>query len=407
MSLMSFIKKIYAKLVVGDIKESDKEPNVDEWLLFLRKYPKTDDYINNTKNRYACRQFHFRLWKRVILEIAAFPIMIYKIITLFGNAKDLPEVDANILLIEKKIDVDYQDIIPNELLADYDEIAPVINNRDSKKLKETLSQEAIAILKPLIKQSWYHPYLIIWCIRELAKHCAYIEKYNMKSTVVYVEERNVASPLIRELYECTGRKFISFMHGEYLLRLIQGFMCFSEYYIWDTSYEEMFADTLKCNIGKYVSYKPRKLEKKWNLENITPEIFCTYYFSAESKESIEKIAAIFKQMEAYGKKCRVRPHPRYSQWDYINQSFPKEMIEDVKGVSIEESLGRTEYVVGLATTVLAEAYYEGRTVVIDDMSSKEKFDNLEKRRFICLKRPHILLSDLVKEASCKEEIEWN
>lgn len=405
MFLMRFIKKIYAKLVVGDIKESDKEPDVDEWLSFLSRYSKTDDYITNIKNKYACRQFHFRLWKKVLLEIAAFPIMIYKIISLFSNTKDLPKVNTNTLLIEKKVDVDYRDVIPNKLLAEYDDTVSVINNRDSRQLKEMLSKEAVDILKPLIRQSWYHPYLIIWCIRELAKHCAYIERYNIKGTVVYIEERNVASPLIRELYERTGRKFISFMHGEYLLRLIQGFMSFSEYYIWDAAYEEMFADILKCNIGKYVLYKPRKLEKRWNLETITPEIFCTYYFSAESKESIKKIADIFKKIESCGKICRVRPHPRYSQWNYIYQFFPIEMIEEATEVSIEESLGRTHYVVGLATTVLAEAYFEGRTVVIDDLSSKEKFNNLKKRRFICLNRPHILLSDLVRKATCEEEAE--
>ena len=397
MLFMGLIKKLYVKLVVGDIKETDREPNVEKWILYLGKLSKTDDCIQNTKNKYDCRQFHFRTWKRIILEMASFPIMVYKIRLLFGNFKELPKVQSNTLLIEKKLDVDYHDIIPEQLVQEYTNTIEVIAYRESKQQTEHLSREAIDILKPLIKKYWYHPYLIIWCTRELAKHSAYIEKFNPRSTVVYIEERNVATPLIKKLYEQTGRKFISFMHGEYLLRLIQGFMGFSEYYIWDKSYEDMFANTLKCDIDKYVLYKPGKLEKKWNLEAIEPSIYCTYYFSAESKESIKKISSIFKQIEALGKKCKVRPHPRYSQWDYINENFPDEMLENPKDVSIEESLGRTKYVVGLATTVLSEAYFEGRTVVIDDISSKEKFDNLERRNFICLRRPHFLLSDLLAE----------
>ena len=80
------------------------------------------------------------------------------------------------------------------------------------------------------------------------------------------------------------------------------------------------------------------------------------------------------------------------------------MIENPKEISIKESLSRTKYAVGLATTVLSEAYFEGRTVVIDDISSKEKFDNLERRNFICLRRPHFLLSELMAEID-KEKTE--
>lgn len=404
MLFMGLIKKLYVKLVVGDIKETDCEPNVDEWISYLGKLPKTKDCIQNTKNKYDCRQFHFRTWKRMLLEMASFPIMVYKIRLLFGDSKELPTVQSNTILIEKKLDVDYHDIMPKQLVQEYDNMVEVIAHRESKPLKEHLCREAIDILKPLINKYWYHPYLIIWCIRELAKHSVYIEKYNPRSTVVYIEERNVASPLIKKLYEQTGRKFVSFMHGEYLLRLIQGFMGFSEYYIWDKSYEDMFANMLKCNIDKYVLYKPKKLEKKWNLETIEPSIYCTYYFSAESKESIKGIASLFKRIESSGKRCKVRPHPRYSQWDYINDSFPDEMIENPKEISIKESLSRTKYAVGLATTVLSEAYFEGRTVVIDDISSKEKFDNLERRNFICLRRPHFLLSELMAEID-KEKTE--
>lgn len=394
---MSILNRIYARLVIGDIKETDKEPNVDEWMNFLSKMPPADDYISNTYNKYLCRQFHFPIWKRFIMEVAAFPLMIK---VLFENRKVslvLPNCKENSIFIEEKTDLKYDDIIPEDLINKYSKSMSAINNRDSKLLKEAFSIEAIKLLKPLVKKYWYHPYMIVWCYRELKKHSTYIMTYNPKATVVYVEERNIATPLIKQLYKNTGRDFISFMHGEYLLRLIQGYMGFSKYYIWDESYIDTFSSVLKCDIDEYVLYKPKKLEKKWDLENSIPTYYCTYYFSAESKESIHKLGGIFKNFEKEGKRCKVRPHPRYSQLDVIREVFPEYMIEDPKKINIEQSLRDTKYVVGLATTVLAEAYYEGREVVIDDITSVEKYNNLKKRRFVSLKRPHILFSELLKD----------
>ena len=397
---MSILKRIYAKLVIGNIKESDDEPNVDDWLDFLETLPAPEDYIDEAYNKYLCRLFHYSRKKQVLFDVASIPSMIAKIIQLQKHYDKLPRVDdkAGVLLVERKLDLDYEDIIPADLLSGYKRVIDIKNIRDTKEFKASLSAEGAQILKEVKKRYRFHPYFFIWCFRELEKHSTYIRQYNPNCTAVYVEERNIASPLLRSLYESTHRKYVSFMHGEYLLRLIQAYMGFSEYYIWDQSYEETFSQILRCNIGKYNLYKPHKLEKKWDLDKIQPHYFCTYYFSAESKESIRRVAEVFKKFEESGRKCKVRPHPRYSQLEVIKSNFPESMIENPKETSIEKSLGETEYVVGLATTVLAEGYFEGRKVVIDDISSPEKYKNLAKRRFVCLSRPHILLSELAEKA---------
>lgn len=393
---MNLVKKIYKRLVVGDIKETDDEPNVDEWLEFLDSLPQCTGYISNTYNKYLCRQFHFPNWKKTLFEIAAIPLVIYMLCTRCIGGKNLPAKKGNLLLIERKPDVDYKDIIPSQLLSKYEENMEVLGSGNAMHTSAKMSKEALEIFRPFFRKYWYHPFLILWSIRELCKHSGYIQQYNPAATVVYVEERNVISPMLKQLYEQSGRKFISFMHGEYLLRLIQGYMSFSEYYIWDASYEETFSKILRCDIDDYILYKPHKLVKKWNLEQYEPSYFCTYYFSSESKSSIRNISEVFKKFESRGKKCKVRPHPRYSQLAVIRENFPEEMIEDPKKVSIEESLRATKYVVGLATTVLEEGYYEGREIVIDDIGAREKFENLTKRRYVTLNKPHRLLSELVE-----------
>ena len=167
---------------------------------------------------------------------------------------------------------------------------------------------------------------------------------------VYVNERNVASPILKEIYSAQNRRFISFMHGEYLLNMIQAYMSFTDYYVWDDSYIDTFSGFLKSDITHYHVYKPLKLQKKWNLEKIVPEYTFTYYFSNESKDAIKIIADTFSVFRQNGYKCKVRPHPRFMQnIQDMADEFKGVLIETPSEVTLEESLGNTEFVIGLAT----------------------------------------------------------
>jgi len=58
-------------------------------------------------------------------------------------------------------------------------------------------------------------------------------------------------------------------------------------------------------------------------------------------------------------------------------------------------LENTKYVIGLNTTVLSEAYVEGKQIVIDDLSDKERFLDAKRRGAIAFKKKHLLLSELL------------
>lgn len=395
---MNLILRLYRSFVIGNIKEMDDEPDVDAWLRFLEKLPEPKDYLDVSFNKYRCRSFPFPLYKRFLLNLVSFPLAVKALCSLLRVKKPLPKPEASRLLIERKAGVDFTDIIPDELINSFEEVHVTLDSRaERERLSTKLSSEAAELLKAAVRRHPFHFYYIFWVARELSKNCAYIETHNPSAVAVYIEERNVAGPILRCLYETSGRKYVSFMHGEYLLRLVQGYMSFSEYYIWHEEYEHLFRDVLHCDIPVYTLYKPKKLTKKWHFEKDVPDYFCTYYFSAESRESICRLREVFEWLESRGKRCKVRPHPRYSQWDFIRKQFRDDQIEDTRQVSLEDSLRRTRYVIGLATTVLAEGYYEGKEIVVDDVSSPEKFANLEKRCFIVLKRPHMLLSELLRQ----------
>ena len=86
----------------------------------------------------------------------------------------------------------------------------------------------------------------------------------------------------------------------------------------------------------------------------------------------------------------------------MTEEFKDVLIEMQSEITLEQSLGNTAYVIGLATTVLFEAEVEGRKIVIDDISNKSLFNNLNARRFRLLSHEHLLLSELVQKYGCIE-----
>ena len=222
----------------------------------------------------------------------------------------------------------------------------------------------------------------------IATHSHILLNYNPESVFVYINERNIASPILTKMYEDEGRSFCSFMHGEYALQLIMAFMSFSKYYVWDKSYIEMFKEDLRCNIGEYIVYTPKKLQKKWHLEDTIPTYFCTYYFSGESKESVIKVAEALIRLNNHGKRCSVRLHPRYLLHKKLLEDTIAETdisIENAYELSIKDSLARTKYVVSLKSTVF------------DDISDKEHFDILSMQKFNVFNKPHLLFSELIRQ----------
>ena len=164
---------------------------------------------------------------------------------------------------------------------------------------------------------------------------------------------------------------------------------------------------LKFHCDSLEVYTPKKLQKKWNLEAIQPDHYCTYYFSGESERSIENIASLFQVLERRGYVCKVRPHPRYSHTQLIHQLFDSSRIEDPTKVSIRDSLSSTQIVVGLTTTVLFEAKTEGKLVVIDDLSDSDRYCDLKARRFRLLADNPVLLSEISEVRNLDDIATWS
>ena len=391
---MGLIKKLYMKFVIGDLKNTEDVPDVAAWMRFLDSLPMPTDAVSQSYNKYLCRIQYIPKIKLLLLNIASFFALLLALPRLIRSGQPAEDTDADKLVVLMSDSVPYADVMPNELVARFDEVAYC--EAPSFKIGN-VTKRAKGAFAMCAKAHPFSFYYLYYVLKELSLHSELLRLHNARAVAVYANERNVAGPVLRMAYEDGGREFDSFMHGEYLLQLIQGYMSFTNYYVWDDSYKDMFENTLQCDFGSCITYTPGKLTKKWKLEDVEPEHFLTYYFSGESTESIKKLASIFNELEEKGKHCIVRPHPRYSHLDLIAQEFPPEMIEDARAVSIRDSFARAEYIVGLTSTVLFEAQVEGKKIAIDDCSNQAIFHSLQERRFRLLKNDHLLLSGLIQE----------
>jgi len=392
---MNIVNKIYISIVGDNIHLKNLEPDVNEWKSFLESLPVPHNAIERAYNKYLCRQYFLGRKKRIIMDLAGLAMMIAELPFLLVSGKKRNTKITRSLVLEKHSEVGYEDVVPQELFGEYKKYR-VIDKVDKKV--GLISKESRSYLFRCISHYPFKFFFHYFVCKELIAHDYIINRFSPEAVAVYVNERNVASPILKEIYSAQNRRFISFMHGEYLLNMIQAYMSFTDYYVWDESYIDTFSGFLRTDISRFHVYKPLKLQKKWDLEKITPEYTFTYYFSNESKDAIKIIADTFSAFRRNGYKCKVRPHPRFMQniQDMAGE-FEGVLIETPSEITLEESLGNTEFVIGLATTVLFEAEIEGRKIVIDDISNKNLFDNLSARRFRLLSHEHLLLSELLKK----------
>lgn len=387
---MSLLSEIYKRFVIGSLKNTEEIPCVDEWMRFLKDLPVPSDEVDRSFNKYQCRKRYISKGRLALLNIASLICLVGALPRVIKRRETLSAPQTGSLVIMRESSVRTDDILPAALIERFSMIKEV--ERPSYK-NGLLCGEAKKIFINCVKRHPASFYFLLFVLKELSIHSALLTNYDAEAVAVYVAERNIATPLLRKLYEESGREFDSFMHGEYLLQMIQAYSSFTNYYVWDESYISMFK-SLRFHCGSFRVYTPKKLQKKWNLERAEPDHFCTYYFSGESKRSIKTVAILFEALEKQGLVCKVRPHPRYSHLEIITTIFPSNRIEDPSRVSMKDSLASAHYVVGLTTTVLFEAKAEGKQVVLDDLSDPRRLEDLRARKFRLLNDRPLLFSEI-------------
>ena len=72
------IKEIYKSFIIGDIKNTEVEPDVDAWERFLASLPEPKDRFEEAYNKYRCRLEYVPANKTRMLNAAAFAYLTAK-----------------------------------------------------------------------------------------------------------------------------------------------------------------------------------------------------------------------------------------------------------------------------------------------------------------------------------------
>lgn len=391
--LMKIYKKINNKAVHG--AEEERMP-YSKQMMYLHRFRDPSDDFERSFYKYKCfceYCYYKRKWMLAIYNIGALfllPFVHAKLRKANKATIITQKVDA---VIENVPRLPNTDVMPLELREKFKNVKEIeaINYENA-----LLTDEGEAIYLELRNRYFFHFYFRMIVLQKLGQFSNYLKRYQPDMIVFYSCEREFSGPLQTLLCERNGAQYISFMHGDYLSTLSFAFQRYSAYFVWDESYVKMFEE-LKCVSPMHV-YQPAKLRgtaKAIKEDECT--YFATYYFSDETREEALTIYRIFNKFEKYGLRTKVRPHPRFSDITMLNEVFSDIKIENPIECGIAESITSSLYIIGLNTTVLSEAFFSGKKIVMDDVSNTEKFNSLDERGYVMIKRPHILLSELERE----------
>lgn len=382
MNLNFILRKLMRKFIESD--ENLFNTDLEENKKYINKFNNPKDDYDRSYYQYKCTMFRLGKIKQILLEISgALLLLPYYFKLRNTNTSFINQYDA--IFMTEGISLD---TIPTSLKNEFPKI-----KKTSFGIKMIIDNEDAKFLKRNFKGNKFSYYFKLKMIMKLGMYSYLIKSYNPRAIISYTE-CSFTSSLLTKYCEEKGIENICIMHGERLFSLKLSFFRFSRYYVWDKHYIELFKE-LRAYEKQFILEIPKSLEKDilHNIKNY--KYFITFYLQDESIESLYKIKKACEILKKNNKECSIRLHPRsYNHKAAIN-ILSEFNIEDNEKISLQESLNNTEYVASAFSTVLYEAWYKNKKIIIDNYSQPEKYAKLKDLKYIMLKKEHNLLTDII------------
>lgn len=350
---------------------------------YIAKLGNPRDEIERSYFQYKCQMQFNGIGITFLLNMVSLPIAMFYWIK-YGKKVQINKLEQKELVFFR--DGKPENILPKSLRKRYQSI----ESNPVEGIILTIKDKNF--IKKIIRRYPFSWQFILKCMIKIGRYSFAIEEYSPEVIVVCAEYSFTSSVLTAY---CKQRKIkhIDVMHGEKMYYMRDSFFIFDECYIWNEYYGKVLT-SMKAEEKQFIVEVPVSL--KFEGELIRTNIYdYTYYLGAESEEVLKKISEILNQL--YGKKIAIRPHPRYSNMEVVKKIFSFAIVEDVKKVSIEQSLLQTGAAISLYSTVLNQALYNSIPIIIDNMSNPGNFNRLKELGYICLYKEHKLLSEILEE----------
>lgn len=269
-----------------------------------------------------------------------------------------------------------------------------IKNLTSEECPYYLNRKDVSFLLRFSLRSFFHPFLSFRVLLKVAKYRSIIDSFSKLEAIAITGEFTDTSSVMTQYCHERGIKHLNFMQGDMFGSPRIAFFHFDKCYVWDQHYIDIFQE-FGAFPNQFEISMPIML-KRIEDKGISKSLDYIYYLGGYPDEDLPPIRRAIDKLIENGFKCEVRPHPRWSDMEAVKKVFAGISIQDTNTVSINDSIVMTNNVIGLCSTVMIQAYYNGVNVIIDDISSPKKFRMLEDYQYIMLNKPHQLLSEITK-----------
>jgi len=360
---------------------------LEEQRTFLSGLPEPVDDFERSYFQHKCQCFFKKPWQIFLMNCAALPLLVLHSIQ-FRKTKVIPETHVDAVFL----DISRDNIIPLSLKKEF----PFIRQVKDVKGCQLLSKEDLRFLKKLRKRYPFSFFFRYECMRELATYSYLIARHSPRA-LLSVEQRHSPASFLSAYCETRGVEHINLMHGIQAFDISLTFLKFHRFYVWNTYFQDLFIE-LGAAKDQFVVEVPPSLRFPQTISSLE-HVNYTYYLQDQPLPKTEKIANALFELKKRGAKIAVRPHPLYMDCvQFFASSDYGFILEDPSHVLIEDSVLRTDHVIAESSTVLMQAYYNGKTAVIDDIFSPEIYAELEKTCYMNRNMPHKLLSQILLEA---------
>lgn len=351
---------------------------------YVNHFLEPEDDFERAYDQYCC-QMKLNRWKAItlVLNVVSLPIIIFYLLKPSDKVKYKKEVNSIFFSDGKP-----QNIIPDILI----ESAGFIELIENKK--ELFTKEDRIFFNKLFKRyplSWH---FLLKCLMKIRYYSYQIEALKPERIIVCNEYSFTCTALTRYC-RCRNILHINVMHGEKLFYMRDSFFRFDKCYIWDEYYKNLFC-RLRADKDQFIVAIPPSLlfDKSFCREK---EIDYIYYLGNERGDTLEKIIQFMNIIKKKRNlQVAVRPHPRYTNKSELETVAINIIIEDTSNISIEKSILRAKNVISSYSTVLNQAYHNGVSIIIDDISQPEQFKRLKELNYIMFEKEHKLLSEVLE-----------
>ena len=357
------------------LQQGDKslfQVSLDDQKSFLDSLGDARNDIDRGFKQYLCQNFFVPKWKVCLFNVAAALAVPFVVLFYIIKGVFLRKGETVNTMIEKK---GMEEVIPIIVKDKYYPDSRFWNESSSMSIKD------IGFLLKLVARSPHHPYFVLKAMMNVVRYSDMIRRHS-PGVMIEFGEFSFSSSVLTAYCHRYGIKHIDIMHGEKLWFIRDAFFHYDECYVWDEFYADLFR-SLKAEPTQFRVALPSSLQIDTKAY-AAPAVYADYkyYLALYSEAQIASIVRSMTFAKQAGKTVKYRPHPRYSDLELLRKYVSDDEIEYPATVGILESISNLEYAVGSYTTVLSQAYFSGKKVILDDVTYHKQYEDLKKMKYI-------------------------